>query len=231
MALISVPFTTLYLVSHAAGGAILHYSGAYVGGTYISAPIISAFSNAATTLSMMAGTISAAATSPVAVGVAVTGAVVGGLVYFFGVPAPIQAALAKAGLVAPAKGGWAVPIAKLAAALVLMALAGILAVNIYKRVGQARRAQPAPIEPESAREAVEAALGASAWKTYGNAIWLGASDTLDQIGAWASKGGNLARNAGEAVAYYATSSRPKFTFSAGRFSSMLRKYFRKNRPA
>lgn len=217
MALFSVPFTTVYLVSHGAGGAILHYSGGYIGGTYISAQIVSAFTSATSTLGLAAGAIGAAVTSPVAIGVAITAAAVGGYFYFFGMPAQVEIALVQAGLAAPSSGGLAVPIAKLGIALVVMGLAGLLVFNIYKRIKQARLARSEPISLENAQSAAESIFGVSSWKSYGAAIWTGASDTASQINGWIESSAILARKASEAAMLYADISRRKFKFSFRKF--------------
>lgn len=225
MAFFSVPFTTIYLVSHVSGGAILHSSGGYIGGTYISAQIVSAFTSATSTLSLAASAIGAAATSPVAIGVAVTAAAVGGYFYFFGIPTQIELALAQAGFATPANGGLAVPIAKLGIALVVMGLAGLLAVNIYKRIKQARLARPEPISVTNAQSAVESVFGVTAWKSYGEAIWMGASDTASQINSWVQTSTNVARNAGAKAMLYAAISRRKIKFSFGGFRRKIGNHF------
>lgn len=224
MALFSVPFTTIYLVSHASGGAILHSSGGFIGGTFITAQVVSAFTNATSTLSLAASAIGAIATSPVAIGVAVTAAAVGGYFYFFGIPAQIELALAQAGYAAPSSGGLAVPIAKLGIALVVLGLAGLLVVNIYKRIKQARLARPEPISIENAQFAAESVFGVTGWKSYGAAIWTGASDTASQISGWIESSASSARKVGATAILYADISRRKIKFSFDRFRRKTENY-------
>ena len=109
------------------------------------------------------------------------------------------------------------PIAKLGIALVVLGLAGLLVVNIYKRIKQARLAGPEPISLENAQLAAESVFGVTGWKSYGAAIWTGASDTASQINGWIESSASSARKAGASAMLCADISRRKIKFSFGRF--------------
>ena len=205
MAIFSVPFFSIHLVAHAAGGAIVHYAGGYVANTYLSSSVMTALSGASSTLTAMAGSAATVLTSPAVVGVALALAVSGGYCYFFGIPAPVQAALIKAGVATPAKGGLAVPIVKLTTTLILIGLAGLLTINVFKRISQARRSAKKPLSIDDAQSISSAVFGKPAWADYGHAVWLGATDTTDQVLRWATNAASGARAAGESAAIYATS--------------------------
>jgi hypothetical protein len=143
----------LALVQHAAGGAILSYGGSYLGGTYVGANVVSAFTTAAGVLSQMsaaAGSIaSAPATVPVLATVATVAVVaVGAYCYFHGIPAPVTEMLSAAGVGSAGAKGFAVSVAKLAPALIALGVAGYLSYLVYKDFKsfkadyQARVAQP-----------------------------------------------------------------------------------------
>lgn len=186
MAILTVPFTTIHLVQHIGGGAIIHAGGGYVGGTLIPAPIVSAATAATTALANAGSTSIALASNPIVLGAAtVAVAAVGTYCYFYGVPVPVQGLLAKAGLATPAKGGLAVTTGHVAAAFVVLGAAGLLSFNIYQRIGQARRAAKAKLDMVQAQAISEAAFGPEVWKQYGEAVWLGTTDTVDQITGWA----------------------------------------------
>mgnify|MGYP003632836426 CR=1 FL=1 len=127
----------LALVAHSAGGAILSYGGSYLGGTYVGANIVTAFGSAAGVLSQMsvaaASVVSAPATVPV-LATAVTIAVVaaGAYCYLNGIPAPVAEMLSTAGVGSMGAKGLAIPVAKLAPALIALGVAGYLAYVVYK---------------------------------------------------------------------------------------------------
>lgn len=187
-----IPFTTIYLVKHAAGGAIVNYGGAYIAGTYIPASVVSAFAAATTSLS-------AVATSPVFAVGAVAAAAVGGYCYFFGVPAPVAKSLVTAGLAQPAKGGLAVSIGQLAAVLVLLAASGLVSFNVYRRVRHARSARIARIHSAEAEATSKSLFGDDFWREYGAAAWSGVGDSVSQVQESASKIGLVLREAARNV--------------------------------
>jgi len=186
MAIFAVPFSTIYLVPHVGGGAIVHAGGGYVAGTLIPASVVNAATTATSVLASAGGSAVALGSNPVVLGAAaVTAAAVGAYCYFYGVPAPVEALLVKAGFAAPAKGGLAIATATVATAFVVMGAAGLLSFNIFARVDQARRARKSILTLEEARVLSEATFGSSIWEQYGEAVWLGAADTADQIAGWA----------------------------------------------
>lgn len=186
MAIFAVPFSTIYLVPHVGGGAIVHAGGGYMAGTLIPASIVSAATTAASALASVGSSAAALGSNPVVLGAAaVAAAAVGSYCYFYGVPAPVEVLLMKAGLAAPAKGGLAVASAKVATALVVMGAAGLVSFNIFQRVEQAHRARKSVLAMDEARRLSEATYGASVWARYGEAVWLGAADTAEQLCGWA----------------------------------------------
>jgi hypothetical protein len=188
MAILTVPFTTIYLVAHSGGGALLHAGGQYVAGTLVPAVVVTAANSATSALANAGSSLIALGSNPAVLGVAaVTVAAVGAYCYFYGIPAPIEALLMKAGLATSAKGGLAITVAKLATAFVVLGAAGLLTLNVYKRVVQARRAQRAIMTVDDARGVSEAAFGPAVWEQYGEPLWLGTTDTVDQIVGWARK--------------------------------------------
>lgn len=127
----------LALVAHSSGGAILSYGGSYLGGTFVGAPIVTAFTSAAGVLAQLPAAAVAAATAPATVPVlaaAVTIAAVaaGAYCYLHGIPSPVVEALSTAGVGSMGAKGFAVPVAKLAPALIALGLAGYLAFVVYK---------------------------------------------------------------------------------------------------
>lgn len=188
MAIFAVPFSTIYLVPHVGGGAIVHAGGGYVAGTLVPASVVSAATTATSVLANAGSSLVALGSNPVVLGAAaVTAAAVGAYCYFYGVPAPVEVLLVKAGIAAPAKGGLMIATAKVATAFVVMGAAGLLSFNIFKRVDQARRARRSSLSVDEARGLSEAAFGPSVWEQYGKAVWLGAADTADQVFGWAQK--------------------------------------------
>ena len=126
----------LALVQHAAGGAILSYGGSYLGGTYVGANVVSAFTTAAGVLSQMSAaagsTASAPATVPVLATVATVAVVaVGAYCYFNGIPAPVIEMLSATGVGSVGAKGFMVAVAKLAPALIALGAAGVLAYVVY----------------------------------------------------------------------------------------------------
>lgn len=127
----------LALVAHSSGGGILSYGGSYLGGTYVGANIVSGFATAAGVLSQMSATVvsvvSAPATVPVVGGaVAIAAVAAGAYCYLYGIPAPVTEMLSAAGVGAVKAKGFAVPVAKLAPALIALGVAGYLAYVVYK---------------------------------------------------------------------------------------------------
>lgn len=192
MAILAVPFTTIYLVPHVGGGAILHAGGGYVAGTLVPGSVVNAATAAMSVLASAGSSAAALGTGPVVLGAAaVTAAAAGAYCYFYGVPAPVAATLVKSGLATPAKAGLAISIAKVATAFVVMASAGLLTFNIYNRVEQARRGRRAPLSQDEAGELSRAAFGEKVWEQYGEAVWLGATDTMDQVVGWAQRAADI----------------------------------------
>lgn len=188
MAIFAVPFTTIYLVAHSTGGAILHVGGQYVAGTLIPASVVSAANTAAVALAGAGSSAMAVASSPAVLGAAaVTAAVAGTYCYFFGIPASIEAGLVKAGLATSTNGGLAITVAKIATAFVILGAAGLLTFNVYQRVSQARAGRRTTVTVEEGRGFSEASFGPDLWQQYGEAIWLGAKDTANQVVGWAQK--------------------------------------------
>ncbi|MFT4027274.1 MAG: hypothetical protein QM676_10795 [Novosphingobium sp.] len=197
MAIAAVPFLPIYLVEHVSGGAIIHAAGGYVANTFVNAAVISAFTDASAALAAAVTTITSA---PVLASVgAIAVAAAGAYCYFYGIPAPVEAFLIEAGLATSAKGGLAVTVVKLATALAVLGVAGLMAFNIYKRIWQARGAIGSGIDPGQARHASETAFGTDFWKHYGEAVWLGVTDTRDQILGWASNAISGVQKAGSAL--------------------------------
>lgn len=127
----------LALVAHSSGGVLLAHGGSYLGGTFVGAPIVSAFATAAGVLSQMSTTavsvVSAPATVPVVAGaVAIAAVAAGAYCYLHGIPAPVAEMLSAAGVGSAGAKGFVVPVAKLAPALIALGVAGYLAYIVYK---------------------------------------------------------------------------------------------------
>lgn len=210
MTIAALPFIDISLVTHSAGGVILQYGGQYVAGTYIGAPVVEAFNTAASVLSSIATPAAAAASHPVVIGASIAVVAVGAYCYFYGIPAPIEAALAKAGLGGAAKGfalpgtkaGFAVPLPTLAVALILLGGAGYVVYRFYARRKAARTAM-GTAEVNGGQAASEAAFGAAAWATFGQGLWSGLSDAAKQAAALAKDAAATARAAGGASGRFA----------------------------
>lgn len=207
MALMSLPIASVYLVEHVGGGALIHAGGGYVANTLIPAGIVQAFGSASSALATLGASAAGLASSPYIVAGATLAVVAAGTYcYFYGIPAPVEMSLTSAGLATPAKQGLLVPLAKMAAALVLLGLAGLVSFNFYKRIREAKAAIAAQgqINFDNAQATVEAAFGKTAWQTYGEALWLGLNDTGSQLSAWAesllSSAKDASSAAGEAIA-------------------------------
>ena len=188
MAIVSVPLVKVYLVERVGGGALLHAGGGYVANTLIPASVVEAFGSASSALATLGASAASLASSPyVIAGAAVAVVALGAYCYFYGIPAPIESALASAGLAKTAKLGVLVPIAKMAAALVLLGLAGLVSFNFYKRLNEAKAAvaEQGKIDLYRAQATAEAAFSKSSWQTYGEAMWLGLNDTGAQLSGWA----------------------------------------------
>ena len=189
MALLTVPFTSIYLVPHVSGGAIAHVAGGYVAHTFVPPAVVEAFSVASGVLSQMGSAASAiatattsAATNPLVIGTVVIAAVaVGTYCYFHGIPAPIEAALAKAGLGTATKHGFMITVPKLAVALILLGGAGYLAYRFYKsrtaeRVSRLVGGASEQQTPVQAQGVVHAAFGDRVWAQFGSALWSSANE-------------------------------------------------------
>ena len=184
MAIAAIPFVGLTLLPHSAGGVILAHAGSYLAGTYVSAPIVAAFTTASSVLAQMsagASTIAATAASivanPVTLGIAAVAVVaVGTYCYFYGIPAPIAATLEGAGLAKPMTKGLMVALPKLAVALVLLGGAGYVVYRLYsshkaRRSAIGARPDSADVSRAKARSWVEEFLGAATWTTFGDPAW------------------------------------------------------------
>ncbi len=124
-------------MAHAAGGAILSHGGSYLAGTYVGAPIVTAFTTAAGALAQMGtatvGMATAPATVPVLVGAVTIAAVAAGAYcYLHGIPAPVVETLTAAGLGTTSAKGFMVLVPKLAATLILLGTLGYLAYVAFK---------------------------------------------------------------------------------------------------
>lgn len=181
MTIAAIPFTTLALVQHAAGGAILTNAGSYVAGTYVPAAVVEAFGSASAALGSM-GTAAVGLTSanPVTIGVvlvataaAVAAVAAGTYCYLNGVPAPVAETLVHAGLAMPSEKGLAVLIPKLASALVLLGAAGYVAYRFYENFKDlwADRQGLANASEGAAQEEAERSFGGEVWSTLGKAVW------------------------------------------------------------
>lgn len=181
MAIFEIPFTAIALVEHAAGGAILSHAGGYIAGTYVSASVVEAFATASAVLTSIGGSVAAVATNPVVLGTAtIAVAAAGAYCYFYGIPAPIEAVLTKAGLGVAAKNGFAISVPKLAVALVLLGGAGYVMYRFYQTYKSARQASANSDFPTGGQEPAEAAFGFGAWRKFGEAVWSGVSDATER---------------------------------------------------
>lgn len=189
MALMTVPFTSIYLVPHVSGGAIAHIAGGYVAHTFVPPAIVEAFGVAATVLGQMSSSASAIATATTSVatnpvvlgGVALAAVAVGTYCYFHGIPAPIEAALTKAGLGTATKHGLMVSLPKLAVALILLGGAGYISYRFYKshKMERLARLLGGSFDEQTRGQAetlVHSAFGDRAWSEFGSTIWSSASE-------------------------------------------------------
>lgn len=180
MALVEIPLTTIALVQHSAGGAILSNAGNYISGTYISAAVVEAFSTASCVLASIGGGAVAATTNPIILGAATIAVVAAGsYCYFYGIPVAIEAVLTQAGLGIAAKNGFAISIPQLAVALVLLGAAGYTIYKFYENYMATRDMFDHAVNATSAQKATEAAFGFDAWQTIGSVIWSGVSDAAE----------------------------------------------------
>lgn len=190
MAIAALPIAKIYLVGHVGGGAILHAGGGYVANTMLPAAVVEGFSAASSALATIGASAASLAANPyVVAGTAIAVVAVGTYSYFYGVPAPIEAALINAGLAEPAKQGLLIGAAKLATGLVLLGLAGLVSYNFYKRVKEARTASKSQevIEVGAAKATAEAAFGHETWNLYGKALWDSVNDTATQVAEVANR--------------------------------------------
>lgn len=212
MALLTIPFIGVSLLEHAAGGAILAKGGSYIAGTYVGPAVAQAFTTASSVLGSMAAASGAAASVPPAVAAGLTLAVVAGgaYCYFHGLPGPLEAALAKAGLGASAeKGlvigavakGFAVPVASLAVTLVLLGGAGYVHYRIYSSRKAARAAAQGFILIDGEAQAPsEYAFGHDAWNSFGSALWSGLGGAVDRAAQLAHEAVQVVTEAGSTAA-------------------------------
>lgn len=191
MGLFVIPFTSLTLLPHAAGGAILANAGGYISGTYVSATVVEAFATASSVLSSVGA--AALAANPVVLGTAaVAVAAAGAYCYFYGLPGPVAAALSKAGLGSAAKSGFAITLPKLAVALVLLGGAGYVSYRFYQSYKEAKRANAEFDGSTGGKESAEAVFGKTVWSRFGEALF-------SDIGSVANRAANLAQEAIDAV--------------------------------
>lgn len=209
MTILAIPFTSLALVAHAAGGAILTNAGAYVAGTYVPAAVVQAFGSATAALGSM-GTAAAglASANPVTISVvavvAVTAAAVGTYCYFHGIPAPVAETLVHAGLASPSQKGLAILVPKLAAALVLLGAAGYVAYRFYENFNDlwADRETSsgwAKANESTAQTEAERNFGGEVWKTLGAAVWATKADIAEGLAKVAQQALDGAARAADAV--------------------------------
>jgi hypothetical protein len=189
MALVTVPFTSLYLVPHVSGGAIAHMAGGYIAHTFVPAAIVEAFGVAASVLAQLSSSAGAVATATTSVatnplvlgGVALAAVAMGTYCYFQGIPAPIEAALSKAGLGTATKHGLMVSVPKLAVTLILLGGAGYVTYRFYKsrkaeRLARLIEGSSNQQTRDQAKWLVYSAFGDRAWSEFGSTIWSSASE-------------------------------------------------------
>lgn len=176
MAFVEIPLTTLALVQHSAGGAILSHAGNYLAGTYVSASVVEAFATASGALASIGGGAVAVTTNPIMFGAATIAVVAAGTYcYLYGIPIAIEAVLTKAGLGAAAKNGFAISTPQLAVALVLLGAAGYTIYKFYENYKVDQYTTVHASDRTTAQKATEAAFGVDAWQTLGSALWSGVS--------------------------------------------------------
>ncbi len=214
MTILTIPFVGISLLEHSAGGAILAKGGAYLAGTYLTPPVAQAFTMAATVLGSLSSGAATLTSSPALVaGLVVAVVAAGSFCYFYGLPMPIEAALAKAGLgsssgkalvLAGGAKGFAIPVASLSVALVLLGGAGYVSYRLYQSKKEAVRAVATLEMSGDARSAAEAAFGGNAWSRFGEALWSGVGDAVDHAAKLAANAvdavGKAAGDAGTAAA-------------------------------
>ncbi|MEY2884331.1 MAG: hypothetical protein RL490_2055 [Pseudomonadota bacterium] len=192
MAILELPFLSVYLVQHASGGAIVHAAGGYLAGSFVSAPVVQAFATASGVLSSLSSGVVAVAANPLVLSAAVvTVAVAGAYCYFFGIPAVVAAALSEAGVAVATKAGVAVSVPQLAVALVLLGGAGYVGYRIYKDKAAAQSAATQLTTSILDQPAAEAVVGSTAWARFGAALSSGFNGAATQAAV-------LARDAIEA---------------------------------
>ncbi len=203
---IAIPFTSLALVPHAAGGAILRGAEGYIASTYVPAGVVNAFATAGSALHAMgSSTVAIASANPILTGTLVVAVVVAGTYCFLnGVPAPVAETLIHAGLASPTEKGLAVLIPKLATALVLLGAAGYVAYRFYVNFAElwADRdvAETWRMDSESAaREELIRSFGAELWSTVGEAVWATKADVAHTLVAIAERALGYASDAASAV--------------------------------
>jgi len=207
MTILTLPFVGISLLEHSAGGAILAKGGSYIAGTYVTPAVAQAFTTASTVLASVGGAVSAPV---VGTGLAVAVVAAGGYCYFYGLPVPVEAALAKAGLgVAAKKGmmvstaakGFAVPVPSLAIALVLLGGAGYVSYQFYQSQKEAQTgAETLVILEGTGQKASEAAFGSGAWSRFGEALWTGLGDAAERAAQLASEAVTVVYEAGGSAA-------------------------------
>lgn len=186
IALLSIPFASVYLVEHVGGGAILHAGGGYIANTLVPAAVVESFSVASGVLAKMGAGAAAlggtAVSTPVLIGAAALAVVaVGSYCYFNGIPVPVETALSSAGLGTATKQGFMVSFPQLAVALIVLGGAGYVAYRFYenfKSLRVARLLGSAPIAPtqEEAEAASRGVFGDDTWSAMGASIWACVSD-------------------------------------------------------
>lgn len=211
MTILTVPFVGISLLEHSAGGAILAKGGSYLAGTYVTPAVAQAFTTASSVLSAVGAATGTVASGPVlAAGLTVAVVAGGAYCYFYGLPVPIEAALAKAGLgasakkglvVAAASKGFAVPLASLAVALVLLGGAGYVSYRFYQSDKEAKVAAADYVVIESdGQSASEATFGSNVWSRFGEALWSGLGDAAERAAKLASDAVEIVSDASSAAA-------------------------------
>jgi len=181
IALLSIPFASMYLVEHVSGGAILHAGGGYIANTLVPATVVEAFGVASGVLAKMgagAATMGGTAVStPVLISAAALAVVaVGSYCYFHGIPVPVETALSSAGLGTATKQGFMVSVPQLAVALIVLGGAGYVAYRFYQSLKSLRAARllgSAPVAPthEEAEATSRGVFGDDAWSNLGASVW------------------------------------------------------------
>jgi hypothetical protein len=205
MTILAIPFLDLTLVAHSSGGVILRGATGYIGGTFVDASIVGAFSTAGAALQSMGTSAVALASNPYVIGGVVIAAVaVGTYCYFNGIPAPVAETILHAGLGAQTDKGLMISAPKLATALVLLGAAGYVVFRFYQNfrelwadtdVGSTWN----EASEKSARDITVRSFGADVWATMGKAAWATKDDVAQALAVVAQEAVDRVSRAAEAI--------------------------------